>query len=596
MNFGEREGDEPRRRVRDGAGTKRRSSKAAAARREDGPRSPEAWRARRRRASDARGRQSDRHSTESAHERLNSQLAGLHRKKVIRARAPPARTRRGGDGAARRGGDEHEVRDETNAARFYGGVGLQLEESTRERFLRLAKLAKRVARGAEHVRRHLQRGPNQTVREGAPASRGRGRQPGRVRVNFVVLRATNVRRTSTDTQNTRIRRRPRSTRTRDDVSAFYPDGLSKTKTKHRTRDGATTRLRLPDRRSPSLFFRRRARTTRFGDTHTGGPRAGARRASRTRACDGSSCGRARRAPPLVADHHQHGRRREPRRTGRCGGDAPGSSPPPDPGFPDARALLGRHRPRPRRSRGRKAPPRTRPEGHDRTGGVTARRRGPRASERGGIAAERGGRVSPAAANGRRGGETASPGRRRARHRLPPRIRPCEGDSNAASRSSPPRRRRARRRRGRARPRLREVRRARADAAPARRPASPPRGAAGARATFDPPTRTDPRHGNDNRRRACSIPEWLLPNVLSLSRCAARPGGDGDRRVRAGPAPAVFLGTPRGARGSVRGLVAGPSPRSGGDVGHGRGRVEVARPRQSSSPSSARANRGDVYSA
>ena len=91
-----------------------------------------------------RGYQSDRHSTESAHERLNSQLAGLHRKKVIRARAfgysaeeTAART-----SAARRSGDEHEVRDETNAARFYGGVGLQLEESTPERFLRLAKLAR----------------------------------------------------------------------------------------------------------------------------------------------------------------------------------------------------------------------------------------------------------------------------------------------------------------------------------------------------------------------------------------------------------------------------------------------------------------------
>ena len=34
-----------------------------------------------------RGYQSDRHSTETAHERLNAQLAGLHRKKVIRARA-----------------------------------------------------------------------------------------------------------------------------------------------------------------------------------------------------------------------------------------------------------------------------------------------------------------------------------------------------------------------------------------------------------------------------------------------------------------------------------------------------------------------------
>ena len=91
-----------------------------------------------------RGYQSDRHSTESAHERLNSQLAGLHRKKVIRARAAGenAEETASRTNAARRSGDEHEVRDETNAARFYGGVGLQLEESTPERFLRLAKLAR----------------------------------------------------------------------------------------------------------------------------------------------------------------------------------------------------------------------------------------------------------------------------------------------------------------------------------------------------------------------------------------------------------------------------------------------------------------------
>jgi len=97
-----------------------------------------------------RGYQSDRHSTETAHERLNGQLAGLHRKKAIRARAAgdageradvaPGGGNRGN--AARRRGEEHEVRDETNAARFYGGVGLQLEESTPERFLRLAKLAR----------------------------------------------------------------------------------------------------------------------------------------------------------------------------------------------------------------------------------------------------------------------------------------------------------------------------------------------------------------------------------------------------------------------------------------------------------------------
>ena len=97
-----------------------------------------------RQARRTRGYQSDRHSTESAHERLNSQLAGLHRKKVIRARAAGenAEETASRTNAARRSGDEHEVRDETNAARFYGGVGLQLEESTPERFLRLAKLAR----------------------------------------------------------------------------------------------------------------------------------------------------------------------------------------------------------------------------------------------------------------------------------------------------------------------------------------------------------------------------------------------------------------------------------------------------------------------
>ena len=43
-----------------------------------------------------RGYQSDRHSTETAHERLNAQLAGLHRKKVIRARAMGIEFRRVG--------------------------------------------------------------------------------------------------------------------------------------------------------------------------------------------------------------------------------------------------------------------------------------------------------------------------------------------------------------------------------------------------------------------------------------------------------------------------------------------------------------------
>ena len=99
------------------------------------------------RARNVRGYQSDRHSTESAHERINSQLAGLHRKKVIRARADGVDLDREtkketSRSAARRDGSEHVVKDETNSARFYGGVGLQLEESTPERFLRLAKLAK----------------------------------------------------------------------------------------------------------------------------------------------------------------------------------------------------------------------------------------------------------------------------------------------------------------------------------------------------------------------------------------------------------------------------------------------------------------------
>ncbi len=90
-----------------------------------------------------RGYQSDRHSTESAHERINSQLAGLHRKRVIRARAMGVDVDAEARRHARRAAEtEREVKDETNSARFYGGVGLQLEESTPERFLRLAKLAK----------------------------------------------------------------------------------------------------------------------------------------------------------------------------------------------------------------------------------------------------------------------------------------------------------------------------------------------------------------------------------------------------------------------------------------------------------------------
>lgn len=102
-----------------------------------------------------RGYQSDRHSTETAHERLNAQLAGLHRKKVIRARAmgieftESAQSANSGAGKTGRAEDpDAEARRQENkvwaakAARFYGGAGLQLEESTPERFLRLAKLAK----------------------------------------------------------------------------------------------------------------------------------------------------------------------------------------------------------------------------------------------------------------------------------------------------------------------------------------------------------------------------------------------------------------------------------------------------------------------
>ena len=100
-----------------------------------------------------RGYQSDRHSTETAHERLNAQLAGLHRKKVIRARAMGIETEaESGSGVGHKTGREEDPDAESRrrenkawaarAARFYGGAGLQLEESTPERFLRLAKLAK----------------------------------------------------------------------------------------------------------------------------------------------------------------------------------------------------------------------------------------------------------------------------------------------------------------------------------------------------------------------------------------------------------------------------------------------------------------------
>ena len=127
-----------------------------------------------------RGYQSDRHSTESAHSRLNGQLAGLHRKKVIRQRATGEIDledfkkdfkKNGGTGnksAARRDGRDHEgtgLSSYPNPASLFAhttlklsfiyrsarrnkrravlrGGGLQLEESTPERFLRLAKLAR----------------------------------------------------------------------------------------------------------------------------------------------------------------------------------------------------------------------------------------------------------------------------------------------------------------------------------------------------------------------------------------------------------------------------------------------------------------------
>ena len=76
----------------------------------------------------------------------------MHRKKVIRARAmgiefnesesaAGATTGRAEDPDAEARRQENKVWA-AKAARFYGGAGLQLEESTPERFLRLAKLAK----------------------------------------------------------------------------------------------------------------------------------------------------------------------------------------------------------------------------------------------------------------------------------------------------------------------------------------------------------------------------------------------------------------------------------------------------------------------
>ena len=99
-----------------------------------------------------RGYQSDRHSTESAHDRLNAQLAGLQRKRVIRARAMGIDL----DVEKRNEEKDAEVKAynaRSNKTRFYGCVGLQLEESTPERFLRLAKLAKewREQRGLSDI-------------------------------------------------------------------------------------------------------------------------------------------------------------------------------------------------------------------------------------------------------------------------------------------------------------------------------------------------------------------------------------------------------------------------------------------------------------
>ena len=140
------------------------------------------------RARNVRGYQSDRHSTESAHERINSQLAGLHRKKVIRARADGVDLDREtkketSRSAARRDGSEHVVKDETNSARFYGGVGLQLEESTPESVSSPGEAREGMARGKVHVRRHLQRGRHQTISQGTLASGGGGCIPRRVRVS-----------------------------------------------------------------------------------------------------------------------------------------------------------------------------------------------------------------------------------------------------------------------------------------------------------------------------------------------------------------------------------------------------------------------------
>jgi len=121
----------------------------------------------------------------------------------------------------------------------------------------------------------------------------------------------------------------------------------------------------------------------------------------------------------------------------------------------------------------------------------------------------------------------------------------------------------------ARDRLREVRRARRRGRrrgePERRP-DPRVERRGARDGIR--TRTDPRHGNDNRSLRVRYLNGLLPNVLAFLDAPLGPGGDGDRRVRAGHA---FARSPARLGGARLGLVGGVDAHGGG---RGRGRVEV----------------------
>ena len=117
----------------------------------------------------------------------------------------------------------------------------------------------------------------------------------------------------------------------------------------------------------------------------------------------------------------------------------------------------------------------------------------------------------------------------------------------------------------ARDRLREVRRGRRRGEPERRP-DPRVERRGARDGIR--TRTDPRHGNDNRSLRVRYLNGLLPNVLAFLDAPLGPGGDGDRRVRAGHA---FARSPARLGGARLGLVGGVDAHGGG---HGRGRVEV----------------------